>query len=191
MYASYGYIDLVNKKYMPTVFPPSNGSALTITTKWLTHVGNLIMVLHNRWPHTAFGNPVTLYSSIYNHRDSITSSPFNTLEYVYILLYILFLHLFHTLSSYIFPCWQLNITLHCSRSYPCLFYITMLPSLSSSTLKMVATEFSEMFVIYGFISLDKNSPHRKSFRNVNRYKQQVQIAGTCLFANLSNSNSLS
>jgi len=48
---------------------------------------------------------------------------------------------------------------------------------------MEATEFSGMFVIYDFISLEKNSPQRKSFRNGNRYKQEVQIAGTCLLTN--------
>jgi len=48
---------------------------------------------------------------------------------------------------------------------------------------MEATEFSGMFVIYGFISLEKNSPHRKPFRNENRYKQKVQFAETCQLTN--------
>jgi len=52
-----------------------------------------------------------------NHRDSVTSTPFHPLEYVYILLYILFLHLFHIFTSYIFPCWQLTIKLYCFQSF--------------------------------------------------------------------------
>jgi len=48
---------------------------------------------------------------------------------------------------------------------------------------MEATEFSGMFVISGFIFLEKNSPQKKLFRNANRHKQEVHIVGTCLLTN--------
>lgn len=75
------------------------------------------MVLLNRWPHVVFDNPVILYPSIHNYTDSVTSTLFHSLEYVYILRYILFLHLFHIFTSYIFPCWQLTIKLYCFQRF--------------------------------------------------------------------------
>ena len=101
------------------MFPPSSGSSLTITIQWLTNVGKVrvITVLLNRWPHVVFDNPVILYPPIHNHRDSVTSTPFHSLEYVYIVLYILFLHFFHIFTSYIFPCWQLTIKPYCFQRF--------------------------------------------------------------------------
>ena len=97
------------------------------------------------------------------------------------------LHIYIYIYIYIYDISSLRVKLYCFQRFGLGLAFLLSPnlflSLSSSTLKMEATEFSGMFVIYGFISLEKNSPQRKPFRNGNRYKQEVQIAGTRLLTN--------
>lgn len=132
-----------------------------------------------------FTNPVTLYPFIYNHRDSVTSTPFQSLEYVYILLYILFLHLFHTFSSQIFPCWQLTIKLHCYHRFCLSPAFLLFPTYFSHSLPWRWRQQNSQKCLSSMVSYlpKNNSPHRKLLRNGNRYNQDVQFAITCLLTN--------